>query len=147
MAVLLREVIPSELDRNNMQYERPLVWLTVLGILSCSSATGFRVESAGCDGKKCQLIGLLEVLPGGYGAGSIETSTGCYDLALPKSVLDAPGHWNRKPVRLTGALISRPAGDGIAWYQIRDRRVESGGCGASIIYVESIEQASHGSER
>jgi hypothetical protein len=73
----------------------------------------------------------------------ITTSTSCHDLALPKEVLLHPEKWNQKMVVIVGESTSRPDFPGLAWYDIKDRRVEAGGCGSSTIYVESIKLEGH----
>lgn len=124
-----------------MQLARVLIQFSVLLVASCSNAFEIKAEDVGCDGKICSLSGRLEVLPGGFGAGSIKTANGCYDLALPKEVLDAAEAWDGRMVKIVGEPVSRPNTPGIAWYDIKDRRVEAGGCGTNTIYVNAITRS------
>lgn len=124
-----------------MQLARVLILFSILSAVSCSSAFEIKDEYVGCDSKICRLYGRLEVFPGGFGAGSIKTKSGCYDLALPKEVLGSPGAWDGKMVSIVGEPVSRPGTSSIAWYDIKDRRVEAGGCGTNTIYVNTITRS------
>ena len=92
-----------------------------------------------CANNGCRLSGVLRVFAGGYGGGEITASGKCFDLALPKTVLDAQEAWDGRTVSLEGEAFARPLGPSTMWVEIKDRRVEAGGCGSSVIYVEKIE--------
>ncbi len=86
-----------------------------------------------------EVRGAIEIFPGGYGAASIRTMEGeCYDLALPKDALQKHRRWNKGDVLVSGTLVVRPRLPDAAWFDIRDRRIEAGGCSDYVIYVESL---------
>lgn len=90
-----------------------------------------------------EVKGAVEVFPGGYGAATICTIEGkCYDLALPKDALQKHRRWNKGDVLVSGTLVVRPRLPDAAWFDIRDRRIEAGGCSDYVIYVESISDGS-----
>jgi len=124
-----------------MQVTRMLINIVFLLAASPSIVLDAGAEVSGCDGKTCRLTGRLEVLRGGFGAGAIRTETECYDLALPREIIDSAEAWDGKRVDIVGELVSRPNGSDIAWYDIKDRRVEAGGCGVNIIYVNKITRS------
>jgi|EndMetStandDraft_3_1072993.scaffolds.fasta_scaffold419687_1 hypothetical protein len=86
------------------------------------------------------LRGVMTLYVGGHGLGSLQTPSGeCVDLALPKDVLRRSGAWDGKVVILTGSMDSRPRSLNLLWYDIRDRRIEGGGCSDDVLYVQTIE--------
>jgi hypothetical protein len=121
-----------------MQSTRVLIGCLILLMACYSNAVEVKTEDENCSGKTCRLSGQLDILPGGLGAASIKTVNGCFDLALPKNILDAAESWNGRMVKIIGEPVSRPNTPSAAWYDIKDRRVEPGGCGSSTVYVNSI---------
>lgn len=106
---------------------------------SCSSGPTYQAGAAECDSNsRCHLTGRLEVFTGSYGSGAITTSKSCYDVALPKAILQDSGKWDGKSVTIVGEAISRPEMRNLMWYAVKDRRVDAGGCGTKAIYVEQI---------
>lgn len=86
------------------------------------------------------LRGVMTVYVGGHGLGSVQALSGeCVDLALPKNVLRRSGAWDGKAVVLTGTMDSRPRSLNLLWYDIRDRRIEGGGCSDDVLYFQTIE--------
>lgn len=110
--------------------------LVAVGVLTLSSACktqDFDRDSA------IEVEGIVEVYPGGNGAGTIRTDAGkCYDLALPKEVLRKSRQWEQKSVAITGYVVVRPRLADAVWFDIKDRRIEAGGCSDEVIYVKSI---------
>ncbi|MBX9402507.1 hypothetical protein K4L06_14435 [Lysobacter sp. BMK333-48F3] len=90
--------------------------------------------------KAIEVKGILELFPGGYGAASVRVIDGkCYDLALPKSVMREHDRWSERVVILSGTTVLRPRFPDAAWFDIKDRRIEAGGCSDSVIYVDTIK--------
>lgn len=113
--------------------------LLIASVVVClaSSCTGKSSVRNGAGTNDVQ--GIIEIFPGGYGAGSIRTADGeCYDLALPSDVLRKHRRWDSTDVVVTGDVIVRPRLPDAAWFDIRDRRIEAGGCSDRVIYVETI---------
>ena len=113
------------------------------GIGHVSLSLGATSGDACAAGQTCRIEGRLKVFPGGFGAGSIETPHSCYDLALPREILRESEKWYGKTVLLSGRAFARPEIEGLAWYDVKDRRVDSGGCSAIIIYVDTIDEVKH----
>lgn len=105
-------------------------------LLSCKAQEPVRPNAGAIEVK-----GVIEIFPGGYGAASIRTlEGGCYDLALPKDALKKHRRWNKRDVVVSGPLIAHPRSPDVAWLDIRDRRIEAGGCSDYVIYVESLTE-------
>ena len=124
-----------------MQIKRMLTCFSLLLCISCSVNKRNDFGAFGCNGRKCRGSGHLEVAPGGYGGGAIKTSSTCHDLALPQEIIKNYKKWNGRRVVVTGESFSRPSSPDFSWYDIKDRRIESGGCGKITVYVQSIEFA------
>lgn len=111
--------------------------LAVAALVIC--ATSCRTHLPAVQGETT-LRGVMTVYVGGHGLGSLQTQSGeCVDLALPKNVLRRSGAWDGKAVVLTGTMDSRPRSLNLLWYDIRDRRIEGGGCSDDVLYVQTIE--------
>jgi hypothetical protein len=96
-------------------------------------------DSPECEaGITCRIEGKLQVFPGGVGSGTIRGKGFCYDLALPKDVLQNFSNWNGKFVVVSGEAIWRPQLSDASWFDIRDRRIEGVGCGEVVIYVGKV---------
>lgn len=116
-------------------FVKQLLTVAVLVML----ATSCRSHVAANQGETT-LRGVMTVYVGGHGLGSVQTLSGaCVDLALPKNVLRRSGAWDGKAVVLTGTMDSRPRSLNFLWYDIRDRRIEGGGCSDDVLYVQTIE--------
>jgi len=114
---------------------RRLLVVAVVVIL----ATSCRIHVPVVQGETT-LPGVMAVYVGGHGLGSLQTPSGeCVDLALPKDVLRRSGAWDGKAVILTGTMDFRPRSLNLLWYDIRDRRIEGGGCSDDVLYVQTIE--------
>lgn len=112
-----------------------LLAATVLMMLASSCRTHVALVQG-----ETTLRGVMTVYVGGHGLGSLQTWSGeCVDLALPKNVLRRPGAWDGKAVVLTGTMDSRPRSLNFLWYDIRDRRIEGGGCSDDVLYVQTIK--------
>lgn len=122
-----------------MHVPRLLIISAVLCLAcGCSSPRSLRANAAH-DGVR----GIIQIFPGGHGSGSLRTAEGeCYDLALPPKVLEAHRKWNAHQVEVTGKVIVRPHLPDASWYDIRDRRIEAGGCSNRVIYVMTIFKVS-----
>jgi hypothetical protein len=88
--------------------------------------------------RACRVQGRLQIFTGGVGSGTVRGKGYCYDLALPKEVLQNFPDWNGKLVELSGEATWRPQLSGVSWFDIRDRRIEGMGCGELVIYVETV---------
>lgn len=117
-------------------------WLLICMIVffaSCVPVKPTNLLATVCSDAQCHLVGKLEVFPGGVGSGTIRTSESCYDLALPENVLRNPKKWDQKVVAIDGEPVAHPDMPSAMWYDIKDRRVEPGGCSAATIYVKEIK--------
>ena len=121
-----------------MQFKGVLAGLALFLCSSCSTNKAHDSSYLKCEGKMCHGSGRLTVAIGGHGGASLETSDGCYDLALPSYIFIDHEKWNGRKVELSGEIFSRPSAPEDAWYDIKDRRIESGGCGNRTLYVEEI---------
>lgn len=93
------------------------------------------------EGAPIKVSGVVEILSGGHGLGWVTLDDGrCYDLALPRNVLEDSTRWDTKRVAITGSLEFRPRLEEMMWFEIRDRRIEGFGCSENVIYVESIRK-------
>ncbi|MDY0955233.1 hypothetical protein SOM22_11645 [Stenotrophomonas rhizophila] len=111
--------------------------LTVAVLVMLATSCKSRVAA---DQGETALRGVMTVYVGGHGLGSVQTLSGeCVDLALPKNVLRRSGAWDGKAVVITGTMDSRPRSLNILWYDIRDRRIEGGGCSDDVLYVQTIK--------
>jgi len=114
---------------------RRLLVVAVLVMLATSCRTRVPAVQGGAT-----LRGVMTVYVGGHGLGSLQTPSGeCVDLALPKNVLRRSSAWDGKSVVLTGTMDNRPRSLNFLWYDIRDRRIEGGGCSDDVLYVQAIE--------
>ncbi len=98
-------------------------------------ASSCRTHVASVQGETT-LCGVMTVYVGGHGLGSLQTRSG---ECVPKNVLRRSGAWDGKAVVLTGTMDSRPRSLNFLWYDIRDRRIEGGGCSDDVLYVQTIK--------
>jgi len=116
-------------------FVKQLLTVAVLVMLATSCRS-----NAAADHGETALRGVMTVYVGGHGLGSLRTLSGeCVDLALPKNVLRRPGAWDGKAVVLTGSMDYRPRSQNFLLYDIRDRRIEGGGCSDDVLYVQTIK--------
>ncbi|MCQ4163109.1 hypothetical protein [Tahibacter harae] len=121
-----------------MQFKEVLASLVLVSCCSCSTNKAHDSNYIKCEGKICHGSGRLIVAIGGYGGASLETPGGCLDLALPNHIFNERKKWNGRKIGVSGEIFSRPSAPEDAWYDIKDRRIESGGCGSRTLYVEEI---------
>jgi hypothetical protein len=117
-----------------------------MGVIKLLAATVLMMVATSCRTHvpavqgETTLHGVMTVYVGGHGLGSLQTQSGeCVDLALPKNVLHRSDTWDGKAVVLNGTMDSRPRSLNLLWYDIRDRRIEGGGCSDDVLYVQTIE--------
>lgn len=114
--------------------------MALASLCCCASVPDQELRAEGCEGGAgCRVVGQLSVLPGGHGAGSIQTPSECFDLALPPHILKNHARWHKQIALVEGEVIHYPGSEMLDWIDVRDRTVAGGGCSSKIIYVRMIE--------
>ncbi len=111
--------------------------------LTFSEAGSAQEADEALDEKRIEVVGVMEIAPGGRTLGAISVDDGrCFDLALPEAVLTQRRRWQNTRVMVSEPLMYWPQGlvAGLMWIDIKDRKVEGLGCSGSIIYVEGIRR-------